>query len=90
MTVEVTSISSKGQVVIPSKIRHEIGLEEGGKLMILTDGHNLLLKPISAPKLEIFKTLIKESRQAARKTGLTKSRLIKTIKNTRSAHASRH
>ncbi len=50
-TLDVTTMSSKGQVVIPTDIRKELGLLTGVKLMVLTDGANLLLlsdRPISS------------------------------------------
>ena len=37
-TVEVTSVSSKGQVVIPQDIRNELYLESGSKLIVVL-GH---------------------------------------------------
>jgi len=81
--LEVTSISSKGQVVIPTDIRKEMGLSEGSKLMVFTDGVNVLLKPIVKPKMEMFKKLIKESRRYAKAHGLTKDDLKKAIKKVR-------
>jgi AbrB family looped-hinge helix DNA binding protein len=81
--LEVTSVSSKGQIVIPTEIRKEMGLSEGTKLMVVTDGANLLLKPIFKPKIELFKKLIKESRRFARENGLTKDDLKKAIKKVR-------
>ncbi len=83
MTVAITSVSSKGQVVIPSKIRERLGIGEGSKLVIVTDGENVLLKPIEAPNVETFKSLIKESRALARKKGLTKSDVAKAMKSVR-------
>lgn len=83
MQLDVTSISSKGQVVIPTDIRKEMGLEEGSKLMVFTDGVHVLLKPIGKPKMEMFKKLIKESRRYAKERGLTKSDLKKAIKKVR-------
>lgn len=86
MTVEVTNISSKGQIVIPQKIREQMHLSQGLKLMILTDGENLLLKPVTVPKLETFRSLIKESRSLAREKNLKKSDLLKAIQTVRHAH----
>ena len=37
-TVEITSSSTKGQVVIPSKIRKQLGIKAGTKLIAITDG----------------------------------------------------
>ena len=51
MIAEVTSVSSKGQVVLPKAIRDEMDLDTGSKLVVFTDGKNILLKPISVPDL---------------------------------------
>ncbi len=64
---EVTCMSSKGQVVINNRIRKALGISEGSKLMIVTDGNNLLLKPLEIPKMKAFEKLIEESRKFARK-----------------------
>ena len=84
MTVfQVTSISSKGQIVIPQNIRQILGVKNGTKLVILTDGKNLLLKPIKAPQFDTFKSLIKESRKIVVKKGLKQTDLKKLIKKVR-------
>ena len=79
----ITSLSSKGQVVIPSNLRKELGIIPGGKLVIFTDGSNLLLKPVQSPKLANFQKLIKESRAFAKKNNLKKSDVKKIIKQVR-------
>jgi AbrB family looped-hinge helix DNA binding protein len=85
---EVTSLSSKGQVVIPDRIRKEMGLTTGSKLMVITDGSNLLLKPVEEPKMEVFKKLIEESRKFAKNEKLKKTDIEKAIKETRRANRS--
>lgn len=86
--VQVTSVSSKGQVVIPTDIREMMGISEGSKLIVFTDGDNLLLKPIQAPKFETFKALVKESRRILAKTDLKKSDVQKIIKQVRNENRS--
>ena len=70
---QVTNVSSKGQVVIPSSIRQSMGISDGTKLIVFTDGDNLLLKPIQIPHLEAFRALIKESEKLVKKNKLKKS-----------------
>lgn len=79
----ITSVSSKGQIVVPSGIRKELNLSSGTKLIILTDGSNLLLKPVQEPTMESFRNLIKASRAYARRVGLKKSDVAKAIKKAR-------
>ena len=83
-SMEVTTISSKGQVVIPAVIRQEMGLSSGSKLMVLTDGDNLLLKPHQKPRLQAFRALVRQSEQYAKKVGLKKSDAAKALKKVRS------
>jgi len=42
MEIAMTTLSSKGQVVIPSEFRE--GMEEGEKLIIIKDDRRLILK----------------------------------------------
>ena len=76
-TLDVTTMSSKGQVVIPTDIRKELRLLAGVKLMVLTDGANLLLTPIQTPKLQTFHALVRRSRHYAKQAGLRKRSLAK-------------
>lgn len=85
-TLEVTSISTKGQVVIPSTIRDALGLAPGSKLAVITDGTNVLLRPIQPPKLEAFAALLTESRTWARKAGLKRADVAKAVRTVRRAN----
>ena len=82
-TLDVTTMSSKGQVVIPTDIRKELGLSTGAKFMVLTDGSNLLLKPLQTPKLQAFHALVRRSRHYAKQAGLRKSALPKALRKVR-------
>lgn len=46
MTIELTRVSSKGQVVIPFDIRKRMGLRDGEKLTIFTKDNLIVLKKI--------------------------------------------
>ncbi len=83
-SVEVTSLSSKGQVVIPNIIRNTMHLKTGAKLIILTDGKNILLKPVNIPNINEFENLLSKSRQIAKSKKLTSKDLKKAIKKVRS------
>jgi antitoxin PrlF len=81
--LEMTTVSSKGQVVIPADVREEMSLVSGTKLMVVTDGHNILLKPVLTPKLEAFQSLVQKSRQWAKEVGLKRTDIPKLIKKVR-------
>ena len=65
MQIELASVSTKGQIVIPGRIRKRLGIQAGSRLMVMTDGENVLMKPIAPPRLETFEALVEESRRAA-------------------------
>ncbi|MBR5944680.1 MAG: AbrB/MazE/SpoVT family DNA-binding domain-containing protein, partial [Lachnospiraceae bacterium] len=79
MIAEVTSVSSKGQVVLPKTIREKLSLDAGSKLIVVTDGANILLKPIIAPTLNEFEELMKESQKWAKEVGMTEDDIDEAI-----------
>ena len=82
-TLEVTSLSTKGQIVIPREIREKLGLEPGTKLIVIQEGDNILLKPITLPKKEQFKKLISLGDKVRNKLGLTKDDVKRAIEKVR-------
>jgi AbrB family looped-hinge helix DNA binding protein len=81
--IETASLSSKGQIVIPNAIRHDLNVGTGSKFAVISDGHNILLKPIERPKKEEFDSLIEQSRKYARRVRLKKSDVAKAIAEVR-------
>ena len=47
--VETVTVTSKGQVTIPSKLRRELRITEGEKLLIIREGNAIKVVPL--PKL---------------------------------------
>ena len=82
-TIEVASLSSKGQIVIPNIIRNQLHLNTGTKLMIMTDGSNILLKPIEIPQIDEFNDLILKSRKFQSSKKLKKTDIRKVISKVR-------
>ncbi len=82
--LEITSMSSRGQVVIPNDIRKRMNLEEGSKFMIFSDGINLMLKPVITKGAEEFERMAKEMRLYAKRTGLKKDDVKTAIRKVRS------
>jgi AbrB family looped-hinge helix DNA binding protein len=44
----ITTATTKGQIVIPSKIRRKFNIKKGTKLYIEEKGDELILKPVTA------------------------------------------
>lgn len=82
-TLEVTSLSTKGQIVIPREIREKLGLEPGTKLIVIQEGDNILLKPITLPKKEQFKKLISLGDEVRDKLDLTEDDVKRAIEKAR-------
>lgn len=83
MSFSVTSLSSKGQVVIPGEIREQLDINAGAKFIITTDGENLLLKPVEEPDIDSFEELIKKSRKIIEKEDIKKEDVKEIIKEVR-------
>jgi AbrB family looped-hinge helix DNA binding protein len=47
MKAEYITLSTKGQIVIPAKVREQMKLSAGTKLLIERDGQTLILRPIT-------------------------------------------
>ena len=65
MQFEIARLSSKGQLVIPGKVRKTMGLRTGTKLAMFHDGESIYLKPIPAPDLSGFRKLASEAKKTA-------------------------
>lgn len=80
----VTTVSSKGQVVIPKTIREQLNLESGRPLVVFSDGSNILLKPIPRPDISEFRALMDATAAWAKEVGLTEEDItdaIRTVRN---------
>ena len=53
--MEITKISSRGQIVIPLKIRSELGIEEGSALAIERMNNFVVIKKIDVDLVGQFK-----------------------------------
>ncbi len=62
---EITTISEKGQVVIPQSIRKELGIKPKNRFLIYGKGDTIIMKKIELPNLkkewdDIFKLMDKK------------------------------
>jgi AbrB family looped-hinge helix DNA binding protein len=81
--IETTKMSSKGQIVIPEKIRNRLGLKTGDKFIVMGDKDVVILKTLSAPSIDEFDSLIKEARKQAKVAGLKNSDVLDALKESR-------
>ncbi|ELZ75351.1 MULTISPECIES: AbrB/MazE/SpoVT family DNA-binding domain-containing protein [Haloferax] len=57
---EVTTVTSKGQITIPSRLRKQFGLEKGTKLMVVPTDFGLVLKKIELPSVTEFQRRVEK------------------------------
>ncbi len=74
MYLDVASLSTRGQFVIPSRFRNILKLKTGSKLAIICDGKNLLLRPIPRPETQAFKAVIDGANELVKKAVAKKAK----------------
>ncbi|MFH0978591.1 MAG: AbrB/MazE/SpoVT family DNA-binding domain-containing protein [Candidatus Woesearchaeota archaeon] len=77
--VEITSTSVKGQVVIPQKIREELGIVTGTRFAAYGKDDMVILKKIKTPPLEEFEKIAMYGRKIARKMGIKSEKDVDRI-----------
>jgi len=78
-----TKMSSKGQVVIPKKIRKRLKLKTGAQFVVVGDNDVVILKNITPPSIEEFDELIKKARKTGKQAGLKKNDIKEAIMKVR-------
>jgi AbrB family looped-hinge helix DNA binding protein len=82
-TAATTTLSSKGQVVIPEEIRVRLGLEAGAQFVVIADRDVVIFKLLEPPSLNEFATLVGRCRQVAKQTGMTRADVANAVKKVR-------
>ncbi len=76
MTIEMTRLSERGQVVIPTELRRSMHLKEGERFIVMGLGDTIVLRKLelSQEKLRL-KGLLGEARAKAKKSGFTEKEI---------------
>ncbi len=72
-TLGTTRMSSKGQVVIPEKIRKALHLEPGSEFAVIALEDTVMLKMIQPPSMDEMEGILERSRRYAKEKGLKPS-----------------
>ena len=78
-----TTLSSKGQVVIPEEIRARLGLKTGAQFVVVGDRDVVILKVLEPPALAEFAALTATARRAAWKAGLMRRDVTTAVSKVR-------
>lgn len=81
--IATTTMSSKGQVVIPENLRIALSLEPGTRFVVVGERDTVMLKVITPPKRSEFDGLLRRARRAAAASGLRRKDVAKAIKDAR-------
>ena len=79
----ITAMSTRGQIVLPKKVRTALKLDAGTQFIVFSDNDNILLKPIKEPKLSDFEQLLSKAQQFAADNGMQETDIDEAIKSVR-------
>ena len=57
---EIATVTSKGQITIPSSLRERYEIGEGDRLLAVPTEHGIVLKKIELPSIEEFRERVEE------------------------------
>lgn len=83
MNTEVLSVSSKGQVVLPVKIRKKLSINNNTKLAVNMANNVIMLKVVNIPDEKDFSKMLDSAKEWAKSVGYKKSDVNKIIKSKR-------
>ena len=83
MSLEVLTVSSKGQIVLPANIRKEMKISSGDKLAAYVYNDVIMLKAIKLPSESEFKKCLDEAKAWAKSVGYSESDVPSIIKDVR-------
>lgn len=83
MSIDVLTVSSKGQIVLPAEIRKALSINTGDKLAIFASDDVIMLKTVKVPSVEDFKTKLDEAQKWAKQVGYVESDVNEIIKDVR-------
>ncbi len=75
-TVDIGTVSARGQIAIPAEMREKMQLKEGEKVLFLLEGDTLLMKKASAMSWE---EITRPLHQAARLAGMKESEIPELV-----------
>ncbi|MEA3329172.1 MAG: AbrB/MazE/SpoVT family DNA-binding domain-containing protein [Nanoarchaeota archaeon] len=81
--IEITSISSRGQIVIPQGLRNKMRIHEGEKFVVIGEDNTIVLKKLEMPSFSGIDKLLKKTRDFAKKKGIKQPDVKEAVKQTR-------
>lgn len=83
MSVDLLTVSSKGQIVLPVEIRKALSINSGDKLAVFASDDVIMLKAIKLPTANEFKAKLKQASKWAKEVGYQENDVNDIIKSVR-------
>lgn len=83
MSMQILTVSSKGQISLPVNIRKTLSIDTGDKLVAYTSGDVIMLKTLKLPSAEEFESSLEEAQKWAASVGYEESDVNEIIKSAR-------
>lgn len=83
MTLAVAKTSVKGQLVIPQKIRRELGIKEGQLMLVYAAGDRIVLKKVEKLEPGLFSMLTEPIRKKIKGREITRKDVDRVIREVR-------
>ncbi len=87
--MEMTRVSSKGQVVIPGRIREELGLDDGTRLLVFGEGDTLILKKVTLGAGSNTREALALLRRRIKALGISRKDVAEEIRTVRAGRRKR-
>lgn len=88
VAVDVLSVSSKGQIVLPMEIRKKMDIKTGSKLAAYAMGDTIMLKMINMPTERDFKKSLDDAQRWAKEAGYEENDVEAIVKSYRKSKSS--
>ncbi len=83
MSMQILTVSSKGQISLPVNIRNMLSINTGDKLVAYTSGDVIMLKALKLPSADEFEESLNEAQKWAASVGYDESDVNDIVKSTR-------
>jgi AbrB family looped-hinge helix DNA binding protein len=82
--IEMVTVSSRGQISIPADVRQEMDIDEGTKLLVVSEGDNILLRKVDESAItESLEDILEPMWKKAKQEGMSEADAEDLVHETR-------
>jgi len=83
MKIDIVTVTSRGQVVIPSNIRKELDIKEGEKLLVCEMGGSIIFKKVGIEEEKNLEEIFSPLWKRAKERKITREEVAEEIRKRR-------